>query len=513
MRRISSLRMSRLDMQECVNSPIFIIRTDGTVLSYRNAQRNQDKAIVTRMYAAEKNIYGWVDENSRRVLRQTVEDVRKSRERRELDLTFLNSLGRNRVFILWYGPNTLCFIIDMQSIQPCDLALLRRDTFLLETVLDDLPVAFALKDAHNTQRYVMVNKQMLQLLGVSSKEDFATATKRMSVQSQDAILGADRDTLRRGSCNKVVSMELPPDKEVSLDIRKVLVRDTEGHPVWIATSAWDVTCMVAQQSIIQDIDNQLQVARQKVGNMQHQKEEFLRNITHELRAPINTVAGFASLLVDSHNDTERNDIARLISSNCETLLAEIEDMQELSKIEAGDIQLHPRQVDINGLVEDCVCEARNADKPQVQVVKKVPQRGYRAMVDYRQLSVVLHQLIGNAIKFTDAGTVEVGYEVRDDRLCFHISDTGIGLRPEDCERAFQRFEKLGSTRVGIGQGLTLARALVQLMGGSIHLTSHPGEGTVVQFDIPCQPSEAPADESTTLSRLWNQMLTYRTIRQ
>lgn len=502
-----------MDLQECIGSPAFIIKPDGEVLSYSNALQNTDNDLVRQMYEDDKNVFEWIDENSRRLLKQAIQDIRRTHKRQELQLTFINSLAQNDVSLMWYASDTLCFIIRMQSLLSSELNHLRNESSLFGNVLDCLPVATTLKDAQNANRYLSFNRQAVHLLGGTKKTGIAHSVKSLPMEIQESIHQSDAEVLEKGTCNTIMAGTFASGEERVFDVRKVLVRNEEGKPVWIVSCVWDVSEKIVQQRAIQDSAQQLEAARMHVEASNRVKEMFIRNITHELRPPLSALAGFASLMVNSTNEVERDDIARIISNNCETLIAEIDGMVELNKIEAGEIRLYPTESDISLLVNECVAEGRWLDRPQLKYTTKLPRTSYRACIDRSQVRVVLRQLISNAIKFTDAGSVEVGYEAFNDHICFRVSDTGNGLRQEDCERAFLRFEKLGSARPGIGLGLSLARDLVELMGGKIRLSSQQGVGTIAEFDIPCHPVEAPSDESTTFSRLWEQMQTnHKTMR-
>lgn len=510
-RRISLLRMTRWDLQECMNSPIFIIRTDGQVLSFRNALRNTDKKVVTQMYEVDKNVFDWVDESSRRQLRQAIVELRKTRERQELTLNFLNSLAQNEVDLIWYGPRSIAFIINMPCASHSELSRLRDEASLLGTILDNLPIAVTVKDVQDKRRYVVVNKLASDFYGTSRETMLAHGMSSLPSELQEVMDAGDQETMLHGISDVTQTLAHENGQQYALSIHKVLVTDSKGNPSWLVTSAWDISEKLEQQHAIDDSQRELNEARNRALESDRLKQEFLRNISMEMRTPLTAIVGFSSLLVDTNDNKQRDDLARIISNNCDVLLAEFEDMMQISKIQSGNINLHLREVDLNVLVEECVAEGNWLDKPQLVHSKHLPDRPYRAKLDRRQVRVILRQLISNAIKFTDSGSVEVGYEVLPDAVRFVVRDTGVGIAPAHCECIFNRFEKAGSTRPGVGLGLTICRSLVELMLGEMHLESELGLGTTVTFTIPTEVNEIPADESITVSRLWDQMMTIRTI--
>lgn len=511
-RRISLLRMTRWDLQECMNTPIFIIRPNGDVLSFRNALRNADKKLVVKMYEDDKNVYDWLDESSRRLLRQRVEEIMHTRERQEFHLTFLNALSRSEVTLIWYGPRSLAFVINMPSVSKAEMQQLRSEASLLGSILDNLPIATTVKDVHERRRYMIVNKQVSMLYLTSRDAMLNHGMSALPADMQEVLEATDQEVLRAGVCDREHAIRFPDGSEHTLSIHKVLVANTEGNPAWIVTSAWDISDLVEKRHAIDASQRKLSEARLRAEESDRLKEEFLRNISIEMRTPLTAIVGFSRLLVDTEDPQQRNDLALIISNNCDALVAQFDDMIQISKIQSGNISLHLREIDLNPLIDECVGEGNWADKPQLTYDKVFPPRQYRAVLDRRQVRVILRQLISNAIKFTDKGGVEVGYEVLEGAVQFYVRDTGVGIAPEHTECIFRRFEKAGSMRPGVGLGLTICRSLVELMQGDIRLDSQLGVGTTVTVTIPTKVEEIPADESPTVSRLWDQLMTVRTMR-
>ena len=225
------------------------------------------------------------------------------------------------------------------------------------------------------------------------------------------------------------------------------------------------------------------------------KSEFLANMSHELRTPLNAVLGYAELIQDGiygEVPAKIQDVLERIQSNGRHLLGLINDVLDLSKIEAGQLTLQPVDYSMREVVLGVVgaTEALASEKKlalELDVSADLPKgRG-----DERRITQVLMNLVGNAIKFTEAGRVAIRARVENGHFLVAVSDTGLGIAPEDRERIFEEFQQVdtSSTRRkgGTGLGLAIARRIVELHGGRIWVESTPGQGSTFQFTLPLAP--------------------------
>jgi len=220
------------------------------------------------------------------------------------------------------------------------------------------------------------------------------------------------------------------------------------------------------------------------------KTQFLSHMSHELRTPLNGILGYAELLAEELDDGEQRESARIILSSGQHLLALVNQLLQLNRIEAGRDNVVLADEDIRALVEQAVSLHRASARLKglelgAWVSPLIPER---VACDRTKLLQVLNNLLHNAVKFTDSGRIELSLAPAGDNLAFAVTDTGRGIPPALQERVFERFFQVdsGDARAGDGTGLGLAlvRELVGLMGGRVHLSSARGVGSAFHFTLP-----------------------------
>ncbi len=261
-------------------------------------------------------------------------------------------------------------------------------------------------------------------------------------------------------------------------------------------------------SVIHDISDkikalkELEKAKEKAEESDRLKSAFLANMSHEIRTPMNAILGFGALLQDEEiGNDERNQFVDIINSSGYSLLEIINDIIEMSKIEAGQISINKKPTDVNQLIKTVYNQhSLIASKKNIEL-RLVPDTFFdntALLLDETKVKQILVNLVNNAIKFTDKGYVELGYRVLEKEIEFYVKDTGIGISPENHHLVFDRFNKITwdtdgkKVYPGTGLGLSISKAFVTKMKGKIWLTSEKGKGTTFNFTIPLEATNMTA---------------------
>ena len=237
---------------------------------------------------------------------------------------------------------------------------------------------------------------------------------------------------------------------------------------------------------------QLIASKEKAEESDRLKTSFLQNISHEIRTPLNAIVGFSTLLGDHDLDKEsRKSYVELIFRSSDHLLTILNDIMEISNIEAGIMKFNRQKVNMNILLDDLYKQfnPKALEKGiDLKVSSDFSLRNPEIQTDGTKLLQVLLNLLNNAFKFTETGRIRYGYELRNGDLQFHVEDTGIGIPEEMSSRIFDRFYQIDSSRArpfsGTGLGLAISKAFVEFLGGKIWLKSTVGKGTTFYFTIP-----------------------------
>ncbi|NLT03304.1 MAG: PAS domain S-box protein [Bacteroidales bacterium] len=241
-----------------------------------------------------------------------------------------------------------------------------------------------------------------------------------------------------------------------------------------------------------EMEKALVKAKEKAEESDRLKSAFLANMSHEIRTPMNSILGFSELLKDPQfDDKQKEAFIQIITTNGNSLLNIINDIIDISKIEAGEMTLHKTVVDVEQVMESLENQYSFQEvKPSVNFRWPKPQvtQCVSVLADKERMLQVLNNLISNALKFTDEGYIEVGYQPTDEQVTFYVKDTGIGIDPEYHTLIFKRFRQVeaGTSRVfgGNGLGLAICKHLVGLMGGTLWVDSEKGKGATFYFTLP-----------------------------
>jgi signal transduction histidine kinase len=235
---------------------------------------------------------------------------------------------------------------------------------------------------------------------------------------------------------------------------------------------------------------ELRAAQQAAQEASEAKSRFLANMSHELRTPLNAVIGYAEMLEEEAAEKEVQSFIpdlRKIRGAARHLLALINDILDLSKIEAGKMSVEPEIFDVRALIDEVVHAVQPAvEKNQNTLVVNCPAGELRMRSDQTKIRQCLLNLLSNAAKFTRSGQIAVNVEVEDERIVFCVSDTGPGMSPEQTGRLFAPFTQVHNARrnEGTGLGLAITRALCDLLEGKVRVESETGKGSTFTLSFP-----------------------------
>ena len=236
---------------------------------------------------------------------------------------------------------------------------------------------------------------------------------------------------------------------------------------------------------LKQIEEMLVNERDRAEASDRLKSAFLANMSHEIRTPLNAIVGFSSLLASAENVVEKELYNSLISHNNELLLNLINDIIDLSKIEAGYLELHQNWFNLTELLDECVAEYARLLPSGVELLTSYPEHDALVELDKLRIKQILNNFLSNALKNTTRGHVEVFYEIDKHCVRIGVKDTGRGIPQNMLEKIFERFEKVDSFAQGVGLAISICKSIVDKMNGRIQVYSQLGLGTTFIAELPC----------------------------
>lgn len=256
---------------------------------------------------------------------------------------------------------------------------------------------------------------------------------------------------------------------------------------------WFITEEVRKQE-------ELAQAKKKAEQSDALKSAFLANMSHEIRTPLNAIVGFSELVTIAETQEEKENYMSIIHSNSELLLRLINDILDLSKIEAGYVDYSNTRFDIVSLFSDLEMAAQRRIKPDVRLICHTPHSHCFVFLDKFRVSQLINNFLTNACKFTDKGYIEMGYHIENRGIRLYVKDTGCGISPENQKKVFERFEKLDNFTQGTGLGMAICKAIVEAYSGDIGLESKPGEGSMFWVWLPTETDTESSKPGIETSR-------------
>lgn len=416
--------------------------------------------------------------------------------------TTLTALGR--------GPVNLA-----NSSDSMDLIILQA--FLASSFVIGMPVAAALNGrarmieelAEQKQRLAMLTDNITDAVLRTDKDGVYTfvskSTRRVLERDPEELLGNHATSnVHEESQEEITDVY---DKLVGGEYEKLrftyrrYVDAADGEPAWIEADCAMMRhpetgendgMIICARNVTERVrlEHQLKRARVHAEQAVRAKSEFLANMSHEIRTPMNGVLGFAELLQQSDLPEEQARYVDIIAHSGQSMMAILNDILDISKIEAGELTVDLKPVDVPLLIEECIGLYRSQiENAGVSVAWSAPQDAPPLIrTDPLRLRQILLNLIGNAAKFTHSGEIKVGLEILDEELRIDVSDSGIGISPERLEAIFSPFVQAESSTTrrygGTGLGLSICRHLAELLGGSLSADSREGEGSRFTICLP-----------------------------
>ncbi|HKL37452.1 MAG TPA: PAS domain S-box protein, partial [Bacteroidales bacterium] len=293
-----------------------------------------------------------------------------------------------------------------------------------------------------------------------------------------------------------------------LSLTANLLNDPEHGEQIIDGFALDITDRKEAEFHLHRKNEELQQAKEKAEESDRLKSAFLANMSHEIRTPMNGIMGFSQMLQEKEFPTDKQKkFLGIIHSRTQHLLHIINDLVDVSKIEANQLTVDLRQFCLNEVMQELYStynnQLKNSKKNHLQLKMDAGLHQEESYIesDYQRLRQILDNLLNNAIKFTDQGTVEFGYKPgHDNTLLFYVKDTGMGIPPDKKDFVFERFrqadDSLSKSHEGTGLGLTISKNLVELLGGEMWVDTEQGRGSAFYFTLPYKSQNTEKEEET-----------------
>ena len=271
------------------------------------------------------------------------------------------------------------------------------------------------------------------------------------------------------------------------------------NPLNTDPSKIEMVCVNFDVTELKQTEKSLIEAKNKAEVSDRLKSAFLANMSHEIRTPLNAIVGFSNLLAETDEIGERREYMQVVEENNDLLLKLISDILDLSKIEAGTFEFNYGMVDVNRMCEEAVRSLRLKvqDRP-VELLFGDHEEQCRIVGDKNRLMQVITNFINNAVKFTEQGSITLGYRREAGDLLFYVEDTGKGISEEHLRTVFDRFVKLNSFAQGTGLGLSISKSIVEQMGGHIGVESEEGRGSRFWFTIPAVACNVGPDDEPSV---------------
>ena len=319
------------------------------------------------------------------------------------------------------------------------------------------------------------------------------------------ICKTDRERVKE-SYKRLIQGKVSKIKE---EYRVIVKQDNKIRYEWVEAQAavdkkdknGEALSLVGSSLVItkrKKMEEELIKAKEKAEESNRLKSAFLANMSHEIRTPLNAIVGFSGILATTHDEKDKEEYVNIIESNNTLLLQLINDILDISKIEAGTLEFKTSDTDIDHLFQELesTIQIHNQNKNiSISYQREMPD--CLVNIEKNRLTQVITNLINNSIKFTEKGSITFGYHLKDtDFLYFYVTDTGCGIPEDKLDSIFGRFVKLNNFIQGTGLGLSICQTIVEHLGGQIGVISKENVGSTFWFTLPYNPVEKLPDRKS-----------------
>jgi ammonium transporter len=378
----------------------------------------------------------------------------------------------------------------------------RSEEARLRALVDNMPASVYLRDLSG--RFILVNRQYEEFWGVRHEQIrgmslFDIGSIPDADLKPEANATIDRAVLATGKSRRDEKSVIRAGREhVIADVR-FPVLDSSGRIVAVAGIDIDITAQKRNEAELAELLRRVEMARDTAMQAAAAKSRFLASMSHELRTPMNAIIGFTRLVSRNSEGLPPKQVDNLskILISAQHLLALIDEILDLSRVEAGEVSLEITRIHVANVLREVTDSLEPlVDRPRVQLVVEADRGLPQLATDRDKLKQILLNLVSNAIKYTDDGSIAVRAEATDGRLRVAVSDTGIGIPRDELDKVFLEFHRAASAgasrRSGTGLGLTISQRLARELGGSITVESRLGSGSTFTVELPLEHSDRQA---------------------
>lgn len=260
----------------------------------------------------------------------------------------------------------------------------------------------------------------------------------------------------------------------------------EANGFWVTDDSGQETIWLFGRDVTDTVEaaKKLKAAKEKAENSERLKSAFLANMSHEIRTPLNAIVGFSRIISEVESPEDKAEFCRIIEENNERLLHLVNELLDLSKIEANMVNFNIQQVNMYDLCAEVYNTFCLRCPPEVELINEASNKDIYILADKNRTIQVISNLIDNALKFTKTGSIRFGYQEKGKKVEIYTKDTGIGIAPEKIDTIFDRFVKANENIHGTGLGLSICKMLVEKMNGKMSVQSQFSKGTTFKFTLP-----------------------------